>query len=458
MISFLYRYLLLPGFETLYKRRKIFRYWKELESSQWRDPQELDRIQFQALRRLLTHAYTNCPYYRLQWEKKGLHPDGVKDTDDFHAWPLLSREDIQVNRKAMRGTIPGLRLMSKSTGGSSGIPLQFDLDADSNDRRVAASYRGYNWAGAGPGTKQLYLWGVPLGTSSRWHHWKDALYNRLQRRLVLNSFKLSEKTVPDFLDQINSYRPEIIVAYTNPLFSLAQALEERAKEPFSPRAIVVGAEKLYPFQRVLIERVFRTPVFETYGSREFMLVGAECERHEGLHLTQEQLLVEIVDDNGKPTTDGEEGNVIVTDLYNYGMPFIRYMTGDRAIAGWERCSCGRGLPLLRQVVGRRLDILYTPDGRRIPGEFFPHLIKDFPTVKRFQVVQLEPTRIELRAVLGDGWSETDHLGLMNAIREVIGPTVHFEILPVKDIPLTPVGKLQVVINHCQSNNSLFSVK
>src|SRR5207244_7741173 len=104
--------------------------------------------------------------------------------------------------------VPGLRLLSKSTGGSSGVPLHFDLDTDSHDRRTAATHRGYGWAGAAPGTKQLFLWGVPLGQPSRWKRWKDHLYNGLYRRLVLNSFDLCEERVPRWLERLNRYRPD----------------------------------------------------------------------------------------------------------------------------------------------------------------------------------------------------------------------------------------------------------
>src|SRR6185437_4278751 len=135
--------------------------------------------------------------------------------------------------------------------------------------------------------------------------------------------------------------PDVIVAYTNPLDSFASMLRERGWRPFSPRAIVVGAEKLHDFQRRRIEEVFGAPVFETYGSREFMLIGAECDRHRGLHLTAENLLVEVLDDDGQPTPPGEEGDVVITDLYNYGMPFVRYANGDRGVAGFEGCACGR---------------------------------------------------------------------------------------------------------------------
>src|SRR5207245_1302977 len=165
-----------------------------------------------------------------------------------------------------------------------------------------------------------------------------------------------------------------------------------------------------------------------YGSREFMLIGSECECHEGLHLTAENLLVEVLDDDGRPTPENKEGNVVITDLYNYGMPFIRYANGDRAVAGWGTCSCGRGLPLLRKVVGRRLDMLQTPDGRLVPGEFFPHLLKDYPAVRRFQVMQTQPDRIQLRVVLKESWDEASRRAVEGVVGAVLGPAVRFDVL------------------------------
>ncbi len=244
------------------------------------------------------------------------------------------------------------------------------------------------------------------------------------------------------------------MAYTNPLYSFARWLDERNLVPFSPRSIVVCAEKLHQFQRELIERVFRAPVFETYGSREFMLIGAECDRHEGLHLTMENLLVEIVDDDGQPTPAGEEGQIAITDLYNYGMPFIRYLNGDRAVAGFSSCSCGRGLPLLRKVVGRQLDILTAPSGRQIAGEFFPHLIKDFTPVRRFQVVQSRPEQIILKLVVDKStWSPAWRERLTREIQNQLDDTLQLTLEEVEDIPLTAAGKLRVVINECGRHSS-----
>jgi phenylacetate-CoA ligase len=208
---------------------------------------------------------------------------------------------------------------------------------------------------------------------------------------------------------------------------------------------VVGAEKLHPFQRQLIERVFRTQVFETYGSREFMLIGAECEQQNGLHLTTEHLLVEILDDDGHPTPKGIEGNVVITDLYNYGMPFVRYANGDRAVAGLGDCECGRGLPLLRNVTGRRLDMLLGADGRWLPGEFFPHLVKDFPAVRRFQVIQEALGHVRFR-MASTHMADTDRKELERLVRAALGASVRVDFEQVADIELTAAGKLQVVIN------------
>jgi phenylacetate-CoA ligase len=436
---------LIETFESVIKGRRTFEYWRNLEESQWTSPDLLQTRQVESLRRLLVHAASSCPYYRDRWRSLALQPDAVRSLNEFRLWPVTDRETIRAARLAMRADVPRSRLIPKATGGSSGVPLEFDLDEESNQRHMAATYRGYGWAGAAPGTRQWHLWGGAVGPVSGLRRAKDALYSSLYRRRMADSFGMSDERVPIYLDQLNAYRPDVLVAYTNPLHHFARALEERQLVPWTPRAIVVGAEKLHGFQRALIERVFRAPVFETYGSREFMLIGAECDRHSGLHQTTENLLVEVLDDEGAPTPEGVEGNVVITDLTNYSMPFVRYANGDRAIAGCGVCECGRGLPLLMNVVGRRLDMLETADGRMIPGEAFPHVIKDYPSIRRFQVVQAAPDAIHLRVVVNDQWSQVVQEALARQVRGIVGPGVTLDLCVVDDIPLTRAGKLQVVV-------------
>jgi len=444
MYGQLYRHLLLPLFDGV-KGRQTIAHWRDAERTQWWSREQLEELQFRCLKDLVQHAWDTCPYYRSEWESLGLSPAALSTREAFQQWPRITRDVIRRNRLQMR-TTADVKRMSKATGGSSGEPLQFDLDSGSNDRRTAMTFRGYGWAGAAPGTKQLYIWGTPVGNVPTWKRLKMELHHRFDRHLILSCFDFTPERMLRHFHRMNRYRADVIVAYTNPLYEFARYLQRENLRPIRPQSIVVGAEKLHDFQRSVIEDVFQAPVFETYGSREFMLIGAECEHHCGLHLSMENLLVEILNDDGTPTPEGSEGNVVVTDLFNYGMPFVRYINGDRAIAGFGNCPCGRGLPLLRKVVGRQLDTLETPDGRKIPGEFFPHLIKEFPAVRRFQVVQECLEIITVKLVVEGGLTLAEREHLLTEVRKCAGTVVDVRLQLVDDIPLTNAGKLKVVVH------------
>jgi phenylacetate-CoA ligase len=161
----------------------------------------------------------------------------------------------------------------------------------------------------------------------------------------------------------------------------------------------------------------------------------------------ENLLVEIVDEAGGPTPSGEEGDIVITDLFNVAMPFVRYAIGDRARAGFGSCPCGRGLPLMHEVAGRQMDILVTTDGRRLPGAFFPHLLKDYAAVRQFQVVQRDRDLVELKLVVDDRWEQGARESLRREVQQAVGGTTRLVIHEVDQIPLTAAGKMRVVIAH-----------
>ncbi|GIX05406.1 MAG: capsular polysaccharide biosynthesis protein [Planctomycetaceae bacterium] len=448
MYGVIYRHLLLPTFDRL-KGRRTHAYWQAALQAQWQPRHVLEQQQFQALQRLLNHAYEHCAYYRHTWQQRDLNPRQLTTFEEFTRWPLLTRQLLREQLHQLQAQVP-MRVYRKSTGGSTGEPVHFVLNTDSNERRTALMWRGYGWAGCWPGERQLLVWGTPLGTLPWWKRAKMRLHQWFEHQRLLSCFEFTPLQMQRHWAAWNRYRPQYVIAYTNPLYEFARFLEAERLPIHAPRAIITGAEKLYDFQRETLQRVFQAPVFETYGSREFMLIGAECEHHAGLHLSIDNLLLEIVDEQGRPVPAGQEGLVVVTDLYNYALPFIRYVTGDRAVAGFESCRCGRGLPLLRKVVGRQLDVLTTPSGRVIPGEFFPHLLKDFPSVRRFQVVQTAPERIVIHLVVDGSFSLDQHAHLQELLRAGVGPEVRLELAFVDDIPLTAAGKHRVVINQCRT--------
>ena len=186
-----------------------------------------------------------------------------------------------------------------------------------------------------------------------------------------------------------------------------------------------------------LQNALGVPLFNTYGSREFMSIAAECALHDGLHVDAENVLLQ---------TDGEGiAPVLITDLHNFGMPFIRYRIGDLAVLGAGACACRRGLPRVRSIEGRQLDLLRTSDGRIVPGEFFPHLLKELPEIRAFQIRQEALDRIRLFAVLDAELSPRSTALLLGEVEKVFGTGTQLTIERVERIPVLKSGKRRVTI-------------
>jgi len=436
----LYEKIYFPFFETL-KKRNTHALFKGSLASQWLHQDNLRNSREQSLNQLLKHAVSNCDYYK---RYEGLFD--LEDGVDITRLPILTKNDIKLNYSSLISSEYRNRIWKKTTGGSTGQPLQFAYTNESYQWRVAMSKRGYSWAGAWPGAKQAYIWGVQLDNFSRLQKVKESVHHFIDRHLYFNCFEFDEPAMTRCLAEMNRFKPECVVGYTNPLYNLALFIGKNSKIRFRPKGVICAAEKVHPFQREVIERVFGAKVFNTYGSREFMLIAAECEMHEGLHISAENLIVEIIKDDGTQARDGEVGRVIVTDLHNYGMPFIRYEIGDLGIATSKMCSCGRGLPLIADVVGRSLDVIRTPEGKIIPGEFFPHLMKDCVGIKKYQVIQENIKNIVIKIVPDHDFNEHVEYKIYKEVLKILGDNMDINIEITKDIPLTKTGKLMVTIS------------
>lgn len=441
----LFRRVLYPAYEGRLRGRHTLRWLSEYERDQWLSPEGIAALQWERLKKLLDHCYRDVPFYRRRWRELGITPEDIRSREDFARLPTLTKADIREHLDELTADSWRGRLLYKATGGSTGEPLRFGYTRESNDRRTAVMWRGYGWAGSRMGRRTLFVWGGAVGEPTRAHRFKEQLYNAAFARKVLNSFHMSEANMASYADAIDAYRPEMIVGYVGPLVHLAQWMLATGRRTARPEAVITGAEALHEFQRELIENAFGCPVFNTYGCREFMLVASECEQHQGLHINADHLLVELLSPR-HGGDDDTQGEVAITDLFNYGMPFVRYVNGDVATMASHPCPCGRGLPLLSKVNGRVLDAIRTTDGRVLPGEFFPHMLKDVNGVRAFQLVQRQLDRIELSIVRGEGF---DHDALAYIRREtakVLGDSVALDCQFVDDIPLTPSGKRRVTVS------------
>lgn len=439
-----FRNVLFPAYEALVKRRGTPRHLRDLERSQRFDADDVRALQLERLNRLLAHCWTEVPFLKAYWGDHGLAPGALGAIDDLERYPLIDKRIIADHHADMVAASWRGRTLSKTTGGTTGDPFRFEYTMDSYARRTAAMWRGYEWAGAGLGTRTAYLWGTGQRTEG-WGAVKDRLYHGAFNRRFFDAFALRTDTLDSVIEAMAAYRPRAVVGYVAPVALVARRMLATGRTIHGLRGVLTGAEALLAPERADIERAFGCPAFESYGSREFMLMASECERHEGLHVTAEHLVLETVDAAGRAVT-GASGRVVVTDLFNYGMPFVRYLNGDAATYSTRRCSCGRGLPLLESVDGRLLDGFTTPDGRVLVGEYFVYAMLDVPGVVQWQVVQTAPDALEFRMVCHDRMGQETTERLRRKVQATAGPAMRVDVVQVESIPTTRSGKRRLTVS------------
>ncbi|MGE0545751.1 MAG: phenylacetate--CoA ligase family protein [Kofleriaceae bacterium] len=402
------------------------------------------------LRRLTRHAYQHTAYYRKAFEQVGVHPDDIKTLDDLRKIPLLRRAMAQTTVNERTATWPEVAV-SKTTSGSTGQPLEVRFCNESRHWRDATRWRGYGWGGYAMGMKAMHLWGVPAIQPTRYQRAKIAVDRKLRRDVYVSCMVRSKDVLREMVRTVERERPQAILGYAQAIADLARFVNAENLRNWGDISVVYGAERLWPHDRDDIARAFGPGVFETYGCREFMLMACECEAHDGLHESVENLIVEILveqpDGTMRPANPGERGEVAVTDLHNLACPMIRYTTGDLAIARAQApCSCGRTMPKLGPVDGRVTDTMRDADGNPVEGILFNILFLNMAKhTRQFQVVQRADRRLTLKVVpIGQSLAREAEL----LIREFVGTHLRgipLEIEVVPDIPLTGAGKLKRVV-------------
>lgn len=440
----IFRNLLFPFYESFLRRRNTLQYLKDAESVLDMKHDELRALQFKKLKALLEHAYKNVPYYRQLWDEKGLQPDKINCLEDFEKLPVLTKDIVRNNYDQLIADNYRGKTSTKSTGGSTGQPFTYEYTYESHKKREAIAMRGYGLAGSGLGVKTWQLWGQDLVHPGWFKALKYNLFHRFYNRKIANSFVMSKDIMQTYVDDYNNFKPSSIVAYTSPLVQLSEYIIENNISVHQPDTILTGAEPLYDFQRHIIEKAFGAKVKNTYGCREVMLIASEAIGIDELVINIDHLVVESCKD-GK-SVFGEVGDVVLTDLSNYGMPLIRYENGDQAIIDSLTPSDDFPLPRIRSIEGRKLDVIHTPDGKLLPGEFFPHLLKDFKFIHKFQIVQEAIDKLVINIVCKGEAKKDEERELIDIIRSHVGNDLELILNYLKEIPLTSSGKHRVTIS------------
>jgi phenylacetate-CoA ligase len=441
--------LLFPAFETV-RGRPTVPLLQFLRKSQYWSRDALCDLQAGLLRRLIRHAATHTAYYKQLLADLGLHPEDFRSVADLGYLPLLDRDLVRETFDARLADTPRW-VVKKSTSGTTGTPVVVKYNAESRHWRDATRWRGYGWAGYRIGMRALHYWGDPPAPESWLRRRKIALDHALKRDHYVDCIARSDEALGRAVQEIVRWKPEVIVAYAAGAGALARYVHDRSLRSWRDIPVIVGAERLWPHDREQIQAAFG-PAFETYGCREVMMIGAECEVRGGMHTAMETLIVEVIvrepDGTTRPARPGETGEVAVTDLHNLACPMIRYITGDLAVARDEtRCPCGRGLAMIGAIDGRVTETLHDAQGNAVGGLLFNVLFGMLDHVARnFQVVQKLDGSVVMRIVpnIGDRLPDKEQRQVNDVAAKYLRGT-RFAIEYVDEIPLTSAGKRKVVL-------------
>jgi phenylacetate-CoA ligase len=412
---------------------------------------ELRELQLGFLRRLIRHAYHHTAHYRAVLDDRGLVPEDFQSLSDLERLPLLDRDTVRKTLDARTAAAPPKWVIKKSTSGTTGQPVVVKYNAESRHWRDATRWRGYGWAGYRMGNRALHYWGFGPRPESWVDRQKIALDRFLKRDLYVDCTPRSEQALREAVQQLVEFGPHVMVAYSAGAAALARFVIENKLRSWDAFPVIVGAERLWAHDRAAIEEAFG-PAYESYGCREVMLIGSECEQHCGMHTSMETMIVEVLvteaDGTVRPARAGESGEVAITDLHNLACPMIRYVTGDLAIAHGEgRCACGRGLAKIGPIEGRVTETLRDGSGNAVNGLVFNILFGVMDHVARkFQVVQRLDGSVVMKVVpngsprLPDKASRSLHDFAAKYL-----PGAPFDIEYVDDIPLSAAGKRKVVV-------------
>jgi phenylacetate-CoA ligase len=415
-------------------------------------PDQVKSLQEKKLAHLVRHAYHHVPYYRRLLDEHDIRPEDIRTIDDLRRMPLLSKGSVREHLYLglLSDNHDKRQILKITTSGSTGEPFVCFADRHQLEIRWAATLRGLEWTGYRFGDRQVRLWHQTLGMT-RLQVLREKIDAWLNRRLFIPAFEMSGRNLDAILQRIRAHRPVLIDGYAESFNLLAQYLSACRLNGMGPKAIMSSAQVLPDHTRKAIEEAFRCEVFDKYGSREFSGIAYECDVHEGHHVSAESYIVEIVKD-GRPARPGEIGEVVITDLNNYCMPFLRYRIGDLAEAMDDGvpCRCGRGLPRIGAIQGRVQSIIVGSNGNYVPGSFFGHLFKDYGhVVQQYRIVQYQPGEIDLSIVRGSRFNDELFQEVLSALKSYLGVHTKINVELVDEIPLETTGKRQAAVSYVQ---------
>jgi len=433
------------GLTWRYKQWLVRELREEFRSAIGFSREQYDKYQKEKLLAMLEYAVKYVPYYtkrsNIYSAEQFVKETGVKAI--LAKLPMLEKSTVRASQELFYSRDKSLRYRVTCTGGTTGSPVVIHRSIESFRHTQASLERLYRLGGVGCFDKLVVLAGffTPCLTSKRRIYWRDFV----GRRLFMSMAHLT----PDYAEQyariLNWFQPKAYFGYPPPLYHLAKMFKQaKVAVPASAVAAFSNSEVMPPEWRMDIESILGVKVYDQYGCQESCGIAYDC-RQGNRHITPEHGIIEVVDEDGNSCAAGVEGEILMTGLANKAMPLIRYKIGDRGVLGEDiECPCGLKWPILKTIVGRSDDIIWTPDKR--PVMHLSMAIRHCKGVDRCQFIQDRPGHIKVLLIVSDIYRRESETVITNEILMRSGYSYEVDFEYVKHIPWTAIGKSRVVVD------------
>jgi len=441
--SLLSRYILLPLGKT-YSRRNYFKalkYQHFLEETQYWERSAIEAWRTEHFLKLIAHCYENVPYYRMYMDKYDLHPRDFQSLEDVKKLPVMTKEILNENFELLKATNYKQRdIRYDTTGGTTGVPATIGID-QRNEYRVDAMWRRcWGYAGYVPGMKIMLFWcnQSELIKNKSLHERVKGIMNN---SITLDFMDLYDSRLEQYAKYINKVQPEVIRGYSNAVYLFVQYCNKnKIKFVKSPKGIIITSDKIHSNQKREISEFFECEIFEEYGCHEFSVIAHECEAHKGLHLAEEHFIFEVFNPISQNFSFQGEGDIIISSLFNYALPLLRYNLGDRVFLSKESCACGRNLKLISDLYGRTVDFALTKSDRVFYGSFFTALFLNISGITKYQVHQYKKGEIIIYLIKNDKFDEKEIENVSVQLKNIFKDDMSFEYKYVDEIDIPLSGK------------------
>jgi phenylacetate-CoA ligase len=449
MRKFITRNIAYP-LQDLYNKTSIIPTYRFLLESQFWPEYRMLEYQFAKYKKLLDHAYRNVPYYNNLFSSIKLLPQDIRSFEDLHKIPVLTKEIARKeNNDLIARNYPGKHVLKGFTGGTTGPPLSLLRDPGDLSFTWAAFFRWYTWMGIEIGDPVTKIWGTRTVLSKPLRQkWLGPVKNWYYNRSFVNSFNLNEQTIAAAIESLNAFKPVLIRGYLSALFQIAEYMKEHDLSlQFKPKAVSSTTETVMEPFRKLIQKQFSSPFYDQYGCGECNSMAFEAGDGLGLYVAAEHVHMELLQDSDN-RLENQECKIIMTNLDNFAMPFIRYENGDSAVPSGNVTDKKFNLPLIKSVSGRTADTIILRNGSKVHGVFFTDILHELydkspDLIHRFQVYQDTPGEIEFRIESKKKPGDHDLAKLETALNRYFTKS---KITILENLQADPSGKFRYVLS------------